>query len=310
LSPKRIADKPITSPAAALAAGLSQLPAETLRNVNANGELLLKKLKINGLLMQDVHLTLNSKKGVLSTKQSANRFYGGSYSGGLTMDFRKDNAAMSVNEQINHARLEALLDDVSRKARARGIFDASLQLNGQASRSKVVKSSLNGQYSFFLKDGAIKGFNMEKAIESAKSIAKGIASIPNDNNEETLFSMITGTGSVKNGVLQNDDLVARSSNFRIEGEGSADLNTDKLDYEMTTKLLKKAATPDAPEQFHSTPVVIKIGGTFDKPTYMLDVSALLTEKNKAKIKKFLNKNEKKINKLLKKLNKHFGADTN
>ncbi|MGR9037367.1 MAG: AsmA family protein [Gammaproteobacteria bacterium] len=310
LSPKQNAEKSIASPAAALAAGLSQLPAKTLRVLNADGELALKQLKIKGLLMQDVHLTLTSKNGMMNIKQSAKRFYDGSYSGGLTMDFRKDQAAVSVNEQMSRVRVESLLDDVSRKARVRGRMDASFQLQGRTSRSKVLKSSLNGKYRFFLKDGAIRGFNLEKAIESAKSIAKGAVSIPNDNNQETSFSLVTGTGFVNEGVVRNEDLVARSSNFRINGKGSADLNTDKLDYELTTRLVKDAAAPEhAPEHFHSTPVVINIGGTLDKPTYELDVSALLTEKNKAKIKKFLNKNEKKINKLLNKLNKRFGADT-
>jgi AsmA protein len=49
-----------------------------------------------------------------------------------------------------------------------------------------------------------------------------------------------------------------------------------------------------------------VAGTFSKPTYTLDVAALLTEKNKAKIEKFVEKNQEKIDKIVDKIDKKLG----
>ncbi len=43
-----------------------------------------------------------------------------------------------------------------------------------------------------------------------------------------------------------------------------------------------------------------------QPTYTLDVAALLTEKNKAKIEKFVEKNQEKIDKIADKIDKKLG----
>jgi AsmA protein len=106
--------------------------------------------------------------------------------------------------------------------------------------------------------------------------------------------------------MQNDDLVADSPRFRIDGKGSANLNTDGLDYQLVTRLKKNQDAPAEAERFHSTPAVIHIGGTFGEPVYTLDISALLTEKNKAKLEKLLDKNKEKVDKLLDKLDKKLG----
>jgi AsmA protein len=39
---------------------------------------------------------------------------------------------------------------------------------------------------------------------------------------------------------------------------------------------------------HNTPIVILVGGTLSKPTYTLDVTALVTDKAKAKIESVIN----------------------
>lgn len=306
LSPKTKTDKSIASPAVALAVGLSKLPADTLRKLNANGDVTLSKLKISGLTMQGVHFSLNGKNGKVAASQSIKQFYQGSYVGDLTMDLRNDQPALLVIEKIERVRIEPLLKDYKGKARLNGVVNASTRLQGQGLDSKALKSNLNGQVDFLLKDGSIKGFNLQKIIDRGKALAKGEAPVISNENEQTVFSEITGSAKLNGGVLQNNDLLAKSSKFRVEGNGSANLNNESLNYKLIAKQIKKQAIPSDPEQFHSTPVIIKVGGTFDQPTYTLDVAALLTDKNKAKIEKLLDKKKEKIDKLMDKLDKKLG----
>lgn len=298
--------KPVTSPAVALAVGASALPVETLRKLNIDGQLSLGKLKINGLAMQNIQLNLSAKNGIIKTQQSAKEFYQGSYNGSVTIDMRNKKPTLALNEKITHVQVEPLLNDVKGEGRMSGIVDASTQLQGQGNNADELKSSLNGNLSFLFKDSVVKGFNLQKIIDSAKALIKEPVLPTNNKNDQTLFSKITGTATINNGLFQNNDLVATSSKMRVNGKGSADLNTEKLDYKINTRLIKAEATATEPEQFDDTPINITVAGTFSKPTYTLDVAALLTDKNKAKIEKFIDKNQEKIDNIADKIDKKLG----
>jgi AsmA protein len=297
--------KPVTSPAMALAAGASAFPVETLRKLNIDGQLSLGKLKINGLAMQDITLNLSAKNGIIKTQESAKEFYQGSYNGSLSIDMSNKMPALALNEKISHVQVEPLLNDYKGEARMSGAVDASAQLQGQGNNADELKSSLNGNLSFLFKDIVVKGFNMQKIIDKAKALIKESALPANNKNDQTLFSEITGTATLNNGLLQNNDLVATSSRFHIKGKGIADLNTEKLDYKFNANLIKPA-TATGPEQVNDTPINITVAGTFSNPTYTLDVAALLTDKNKAKIEKFIDKNQEKIDEIADKIDQKLG----
>ncbi|NOT10881.1 MAG: AsmA family protein [Methylococcaceae bacterium] len=304
LPPTDKKDKPLSSPASALAIAASSLPVETLKNLNFNGELSVQNLKISDLKMQAVHLKLNAKDGSINTQQSINHFYQGIYSGHLNIDTPGNQPALSLDETFEHVQIEPLLTDYQGKAKFSGIVTATAKLKGQGKNTDSIKSSLNGQLTFQCQNGVIKGFNLQKIIDSGKSLVEG-TSMPNDHkNDQTLFSDLTGTATVKQGLIQNDDLVAKSSKLHVNGKGQANLNTEKLDYQLTAKLLETADTEL--KQFQNTPIVVHVGGTFDDPTFTIDMASILTEQNKAKIEKIIDKNKNKIDKLMNKLDKKIG----
>jgi len=298
--------RPTISPAVALAAGVYALSAETLKKLNIDGQLSAGKLKVNGLSMQGMQLTLDANNGVIKTQQSAKAFYQGTYNGSLSADMRNKKPNMVIDEKISHVQVEPLFKDFNGEAQMSGVVNLSAQLHGQGNNAGELKSSLNGSLSFLFKDSAVKGFNLQKMITQAQALIKEPALPANNKNDQTLFSEITGTATLSDGVIKNNDLIATASLIRINGKGSADLNTEKLDYKINARLVKAAATASTPEQFHDTPINITVAGTFSKPTYTLDVAALLTEKNKAKIEEFIDKNQEKIDKLADKIDKKLG----
>jgi len=293
LSPRNKASKPIASPAVLLAAGLSALPVETLRKLNADGTVSAGKLKVNDLAMQDIRINLSSKEGIFTTQQTVKQFYQGSYSGDLSLNTHGDKPVLAVNEKIDHVQIEPLLKDYRGEAPISGLVNASAQLQGQGHKTKELKTSLNGQLSFLFKDGAVKGFNLQKIIDEGKALIKG-SSLPSDNaNDQTLFSEMTGTATIANGLIQNNDLVAKSSRLRVDGKGNVNLISEAVDYKIDAKLLDTKAAATEPEQVKGA-VAINVAGTLDKPLYTVDLASLLTDKNKAKVEKLINKIDKKL----------------
>lgn len=306
LAPSEKSSKPLVSPGMAIAAGTFSLPLDWLRKLDAEGKLALGVMTFNKMTLQDMHLTLSSKKGIVKVEQTAKQFYRGSYSGNIGIDTRAEKSTLALDEKLTNIHLEPFLKVIKGEAKLGGIVTLSTQLHGQGSQLKEICSNLTGKVNFFLKDGFIKGFNLQKMLENGKQLVKGGALPVDSQHDQTNFSEIKGTATINKGLLQNDDLIANTAKLRSTGKGSVNLNTEGVDYNMFIKMLKTAATATTPEQMHDTPIGIHLGGTLSKPTYTLDVAALLTDKNKAKIEHFLDKNKVKIDKLMDKLDKKLG----
>jgi AsmA protein len=296
----------LSTPGMALAAGTFAVPLDWLKKLDADGKLALGKLTFNKITMQDIRLTLTSKQGIVKFGQTIKQFYQGSYSGDLNFDAHAGKPELSLDEKFTDIHLEPYLQAVKGKAKMGGTLTSSTQLHGQGSNPKELKSSVAGKVSFFLKEGFIKGFNLEKIIANGMNTVKGGALPANNQANQTQFSEISGTANINKGALQNDDLIAKTATLRGTGKGNVNLNTSELAYTITSRLLKAKATANTPEQLHDTPIVIHLGGTFSKPTFALDAAALLTDKNKAKVDSFLDHNKDKINNLMDKLDKKLG----
>lgn len=292
--------KPASTPAAAAAAGAALIPVETLRGLNANGELTIGRLKINNLKMQNIKLKLNAANGLLKTQQSISQFYQGGYSGQTTINVKGKQPAIDLNEKLKNVQVEPLLQDLQQggDVRMTGMVNADAKLQAYGNSTKAIKSSLDGNINFKFSDGVVRGFNLQKMIDNTKALIEG-SPLPSENkNDQTVFSEISGSANINNGLVRNDDLQALSSRLRVDGKGSANLVTEQLDYKINAKLIKKA-TQDQPEKVKAVPLILKIGGNFSKPSYTLDIPAMLLEKNKDKI-------EKKKEEVLQKLDEKLG----
>ncbi len=287
------------TPASAAAASAGLLPIKTLKELNANGEINIVKLKINQLKMQGIKLKLNAKQGVIKTQQSIKQLYQGAYKGSTTINVRNRTPSIVLNEHLNKVNIEPLLTDLQNEARISGIVNANATLQGYGKSAKAIKSSLSGNIGFNFNNGVIKGFNLQKIIDNSKALLKG-AALPTDNkNDQTVFSVIKGTAKIRQGLVTNNDLYMEASKLRVNGEGTANLATDKLDYKVKAKLLKTVATATEAEKIKGMPIIIRVGGSIAKPTYTLDIASMLLEKNKDKI-------NKKTDELLKKLDDKVG----
>ena len=157
-----------------------------------------------------------------------------------------------------------------------------------------------------LTDCIIKGFNLQKIIDDAKTLIKEPTLPANNKNDQMLFSKLSGTATINNGLVQNNDLIGIASKMHLNGKGTADLNSEKLDYKLNARYIKTKATTTEPEQLIDTPININIAGTFAKPTYTVDLAAILSDKNKAKIDQFIDKNHNKIDEIAHKIDKKIG----
>ena len=104
-------------------------------------------------------------------------------------------------------------------------------ISGQSLDPDTIQKTLNGNGKFEFKDGAVKGFNLAQMIRDARAaFGGGKAEVQEEAAPQTDFSELSGSFTIKNGLVNNPDLKAFSPLLRVRGEGDVNLPVQKLDY--------------------------------------------------------------------------------
>ncbi|NOQ14961.1 MAG: AsmA family protein [Methyloprofundus sp.] len=277
------------------------IPVETVRKLNLSGDLSIAKLKVAQLKMAGVSFNLQAKQGILRTKQSIKQLYNGSYKGQMTLNAKSNTPTLAFNETMAGVQIEPLLKDLQpdSAAKLKGTANITAKLNARGNTVPAIKSTLGGKLNFALHEGAIREFNLQKIIDIGRQAIKGKEMKESYANEQTLFSIIQGTATIQQGLVNNPDFLAESPTVEVKGSGTANLVNDALNYQMVAKI-KRSADKKA-NRVVDRPIAINVNGTLSEPLYKVDLTALesmLTEKEKEKVDKFMDKREKDIDKAL------------
>ena len=273
------------TPGEAGAAAATEIPLDTLRALNLEGMTTIGQLKVSNLKLSDISHTLSAKQGLIKMHPITAKLYGGQYSGNVLLDARGEQLTVSVDESLQTINAGPLLKDFMDTDILSGVGTLQAKLTATGQTPDDITKTLNGNVGFSFANGAVNGFNLAQLIRKAKAKLKGQALSPEDELRSTDFSELTGTLNIKNGLIDNPDLSAKSPFFRIEGNGQANLVSQELDYLVKAVIV---GTPEGQEGKELTdlkglnlPVHLK--GSFLEPDWSLDWSKVLESKAKADV---------------------------
>jgi hypothetical protein len=169
-----------------------------------------------------------------------------------------------------------------------GIADISANLQGAGSTR-----NLNGNIKFAVQNGIFHGMDLYYYADVADSLSNKQAPTLSDT-KQTPFGTLTGTAQIQNGVIQNNDLLIKATKINASGQGTANLNTEQLDY----RLLLQRLTSGAEIKPRGPAIPITIKGNFAKPSVNVDFQSLavsqIKQKLEDKIKDYAPEIDKKI----------------
>mgnify|MGYP000550195839 FL=1 len=289
-------------PTTAAAAGAQMIPVETLRGLNVNGKLTIDRLKAAQLRSTDIVIQLAAKDGLVRVHPASAKMYQGQYQGDVSLDVRGKQPKISLNEKLAGVQVGPLLQDMLGEARLSGTTQASAQLTALGQTPDEFKQTLNGNLAFAFTDGAVQGFNLAAMIRKAQAQLKGQPLPSESEPNQTDFSELTGSATVTNGVIRNQDLAAKSPLLRVEGKGSVDLPKEALDYLVTAKVTGSLQGQGGKglEDVRGVAIPVQVAGTFTEPSYKIRLDEALREVAEDKVK------EKVQEKVEEKLEKQFG----
>lgn len=262
------------------------LPVRSLRALNVDGQLHVGQLALLNTHSRDVSVGVHAVGGLVQVNPLSAQLYGGALTGSMRIDANSDTPVVTENLSLQNVQAGGLLQDLFGVKRLSGT--ANLQVNARALGPTVgeMRHTLNGKMSFALKNGAIQGINIWNAIARAEALARHQPAPPPAANQ-TEFATLQGSGAIRNGVLDNRDLVAQLPFLNLEGRGKLDLAENTLDYQLKAHITgtpKLGAKSDLSGLAGKT-IALKISGTLTSPSITPDIAGVVRERAHAEVQK-------------------------
>ena len=268
------------TPGAAAGATASGAPPEVLKSLDMQGRLRIGQLVASGLTVSDMEINTRAEGGLVRLAPMSAALYGGRYAGNVQLDARRTPLRITMDESLSGVQIGSLLRDLTgaeERLTGRGDLRARLQADGTSDQE--IRRTLNGNAEFRFSDGAVKGVNVAQYLREASARLRGQPTPPEAGPNQTDFADLSGTVRFASGVARNDDLSLRSPLLRVSGEGSANLVSEQIDYRIRATLVGTLEGQGGAERdaLRGVTVPIRVGGSFDRPTYALDVETLIAE---------------------------------
>jgi AsmA protein len=206
------------------------VPLNGLRAFNGQFSLAAGALAFRQYKVTDAKVDAALDDGALRITRLSGRAWGGSLDGSGGADARSQRIAIKLT--AIGVNVNALLKDVAGKDLLDGTGRVAADVNTSGASLGALRSNLAGTAALQLRDGAIKGINLARAMRQAKAALslKQDAMTKARGTEKTDFSELTATARIAGGVAQSDDLDVKSPFLRIGGAGRFDIGRGTIDY--------------------------------------------------------------------------------
>lgn len=262
------------------------LPLDSLRNMNIRGHIKVGKLILSKMTLNQLSLGLNARQGLIQLNPFQAQLYQGILSGKLLINANASEPQWNINAIFQHIDIQPLLRSLEKifHLQLSGRGDLSANLITVGNRLPDIKTHLNGNASFMIKDGVLHGIDIPYYSNLADALAN--KSQPTlSNTQQTSFGKLTGTAQISQGIVSNHDLLMEAPQMRVTGNGTANLVTEQLNYRLELQRL----TSGSVVKLRGPAIPLLINGSFSAPKIRPDWQVLLVNEAKNQFKEQLQK---------------------
>ena len=279
-----------------------ELPMQILRDLDIDGRLKIALMKMQNLRMSDVDIRVTAKDGLVALKPVTLKAYGGKVEAAVVIDVKSKLPRYGISKSIQGVQFGDLLKDYAGEAAISGTLNAEANLTTSGEWLSKLKKNSNGTLRLAFLDGALNGFNLRQSIDAAKAKLRGKKAPPKETLK-TDFSSLTISGVIRKGVFSSDDLELQAPLLRVGGNGSANLNSEVVDYLVKVKLVGsiEGQQGEIADELAGLEIPVRIKGPFNDPKIEVQLEDMLKAKldaEKARLKAKIAKQKAKLERQL------------
>ena len=265
----------------------TEIPVEMLRKLNARGQLSIGEAIFADIKFTKLRLGVNAREGKVRFYPSEASMYGGQYRGDIGIDATGNAARVTLDEHVTGVNFAPLFKDMFETERVSGKGSANIKLAGVGRTTDDIMKTLDGTVDFKVADGALEGSDLWYEIRRARAVLKQQA-VPErpSGPPRTPFTALTGTGTMNDGVLKNDDLNVAMQYLKVTGQGGVDLPKNSLDYRLVATVLKiprEGADAAQMQDMVDAQIPVKVTGALTDPKVRPDLESYVKGEVKKKV---------------------------
>jgi len=299
-----------------------ELPVEMLRSLNLAGSLGIDTVKGFDQTIRQLNIETLASSGLLKVTKLTGKLLEGSVASSAQLDVRKNTPVYQFKLKGDGLKADSivnpLLQDMLGESAVSisGASHMSLAVNTKGQTVNQLTANSNGNIAFNADKSVMQGVDAEYFVRKAVTAYLEEKKIPVKEEwrgqykpqERTAIKSLRATATIRQGVIQNNDLLLDTSRFKVTGAGSINLPKETLRYR-TVIDVQPPSTKTSAEQLLDIPMPVMISGNFSQPVISMDKKAwrkqagkALTSKVKEEVKvKVEKKKEEKIDELKDKL---------
>ena len=250
-------------------------PASFDADVNLN----VRKTRVAHLELGPSSLGLAFRDGVLNATLGGMDLYDGHATGKFVFDASKPVPEFTGDVRLDGVQAKTLLSDAAQFSMLEGHTKLALQIAGVGTNSEEIKSSLQGQGSLAVSDGAIDGINLTEMISQ---IGEGqIPEMLQGPGNKTAFSDLGGAFTIKNGIAETSNLQMTSPLLKVAAAGSVDLTQSTINMLATPEIAAGPEGKGGANALAGLSVPVRIEGPLDRPTIRPEIKGMFANPEKA-----------------------------
>lgn len=261
-----------------------ELPVDMLKPLRAKGSFNVGEIKVGGARLTQFSAGVAIADAVARFGPLKARLYEGSYSGDIGLDMRQAVPRLTMDEHMQGIDIAALMKDYADSERLSGKGNLDMVLSARGSSGGDLLKTLNGKLGVDLQGGAVEGIDVWHAIAQAQSLIKTQRPSSVANTKRTAFDTFKASADVMDGVATTKDMTIASQLLRITGAGSTNLDSQALDFTVTTTVLKAPPGEGADlADLERLSIPVRITGTLTDPKILPNLTAMAKERVKQEI---------------------------
>ncbi|MFO1219734.1 MAG: AsmA family protein [Burkholderiaceae bacterium] len=237
----------------------------------------------------DVKIDATLDGGLLRIARLAGRAWSGAIDASGSAEAKSRRVAVKL--AADGVDVNALLKDVAGKDLLEGTGRVNADVATAGATVGALRSALGGNVALNLRNGAVKGFNLARALRQAKAALsmKEDAVTKARTTEKTDFSELSASAKIAAGVATSDDLDLKSPYLRIGGAGRFDIGRGTMDYTARATVVETSKGQEGAElaALKGVTVPVHLSGPFDAVDWKIQWSGVASAAAEARLKEKL-----------------------
>lgn len=272
-----------------------EIPADLVRGLDIEGTLAVGRMKAFSFNSEDIRVGIAAKNDVLRIHPIQARFYEGGYSGDIRLDASKEVPRISLDERVERIQFAPLMKDMFGSEKISGTAAMTLKANATGRTVGELRKTLSGNFRLDVSDGAIEGFNLWESIREAYAkLKRHDYQAPANMAKRTEFAELSASGTMKEGVIHNDDLTANLPFLSVAGAGSINIADATLDYTVRTRLVSSPEVERDFSELSGVEIPVRLRGDIASPSVLPDVGEALQARARQEVEERKNEVKEKV----------------